>query len=289
MLNRRECLSVLTAACWLPQPLLATNSTKSSLCLATQPGLLPGETIASQLLATQAAGFSGFSDPDLLSRSESERRDIVRLAAAKGLRLGPVRRPIMPGLPWAQDTWDAALLPVFDQVAELGLTGVRLSIGPQWTSGRTASRTPLWSQATEFRQLMQAAEERRLTLLLEPWDDGRGGLRHFHLCHDFVTSWNSPTLQLSLDTQHWVTAGADLRRLVQIDPRWIGHVELADFAPTDAPNRLTPDAIGWLHHLQQSNYRGMMAIRHGLASPGLSGVLGLREMYRPLSHSTWMA
>lgn len=282
MLNRRAWLGVMGSACLLPRTLAAHETRRTDVCLSAEPGLFPGDDVVSQMQAARAAGFVGFCDGELLLRSHQEQQAIVQAAANLGLRLGPVRRPVMPGLPGNQATWSASLLPLLEPIARHNLPGLRLSIGPQWTRGMTE----LSQQRMAFRQLANAVQAYGLTLFLEPWDDGRGGSRHFALCHQFVKTFDHPALKLSVDTQHWSSATAHLWSLLKTDTQLVGHLELG-VCLRDEFGRTPPSAEDWYTGLRDSGYQGQMAIRHGLDQTGVAGIADLQYQYRRVMSSTW--
>gem|GEM_PF-6413945 len=283
MLTRRECLRALSLAGLLPQGLLAHPAETAGLTFAAEPGLFPGDDLVSQISAAKQAGFQGFCDADLLSRSVAEQQQVLHAAEAQGVRLGPVHRPIMPGLPWDHNTWQPALLPLLMQSARLQLPGLRLSLGPQWTLGVAAPRSALWQQQAEFVELADTAGRWGQTLLLEPWDDGRGGARHFAVCRDFIAQLDHPAMKLSVDTYHWNAAGASVAELFRHAAALIGHVELADDLTTAQSAGRTSEIVVWFQQLRVSKYRGMIALRHGLSTPGEPGLIALSHACRAVA------
>ncbi|MBI1345212.1 hypothetical protein GC163_02870 [bacterium] len=282
MWNRRECLGAMTWGAIGSQLWGASPVSSRPWILAPQPGLFPGDSVAEQMVAAAEAGFTGFCDADLLMRSAAEQQEILQQAIQSGLQLGPVRRPVMPGLPTDRQVWNQILLPVCQQATQATVPGVRLSLGPQWTQRKAASQTPLYQSRAQFTELAATAKSLGLVLLLEPWDDGRAGQRHFTLCRNLIGELATDSIKLSVDTEHWLAAGADLRGLFRDDAGLVGHIELADFQSSTPMGLSAQDVAAWLPHLSAANYRGVIAVRHGLIAPGQTGLTAMCRAYRTI-------
>lgn len=277
MLSRREFLATAAAT-----PLMAgAASSTTSLLFAPQTGLFErsvGCDVVAQMERSAALGFRAFCDPQWLQRSPDERRQIVMAAQRGGLTLGPVVGQSIDARGGADWGLDLDLDGILDQTeAARGVGGVRFAIGPTLLN-HLPKRT-----VVEFgRRIAQFAATQDQTLLLDPWDDGRGGAAVFQRWGDLIQRIEHPRMQLVADGHQLEQAGVLLSDYVQRHRGVIGHVELPRLTP-----RNLPEIASALRALSQIGYRGVIGLRQGLIGPVAEAEMELVAFCRELDRAVW--
>jgi hypothetical protein len=187
---------------------------------AVQTGTLEplvGPAWQNQMAMARTLGYRRFCDPGWLDRRPLEQAAFIAEAQQSGLTLGPVRSRYVGGDAAAQQAWMEQLPSLCEHLSAHQIHGLRVELGPpQWRAAGSDALAQ-WSLET-WRSLAEVAAQSGVTLLLEPWDDGRSGPQPLDQACHIVRHVGHLALGISWNEPHWHTHGVNLRPMHRSQP-----------------------------------------------------------------------